>query len=75
MGFHKEGNYSKGIGDALLSSKTSGHSCQNHQTRPETGENVKHLEKPNACPFPLTAIEGSLEGNERNIEEKGWENY
>ena len=42
---------SKDIGDAVHSSKIKGGSCQNHPTRPETGKNVKHLEKPNACLF------------------------
>ena len=36
---------SKDIGDAVHSSKIKGGSCQNHPTRPETGKNVKHLEK------------------------------
>ena len=66
---------SKDIGDAVHSSKIKGGSCQNHPTRPETGKNVKHLENPNACLFPLIPIEGSLEGNKRNTREKGWENH
>ena len=75
VGFPKEKHNSRGIGDALRSSKTRGGSCQNHPTRPEAGKNVKNTEKPNACPFPLIPIEGSLERDERNIGEKGWENH
>ena len=68
---------SRGIGDTLhcTPQKTRGGSCQNHPTGPETGKHVKNLERPNACPFPLIRIKGSLEGNETNIGEQGWENH
>ena len=43
LGFPKEKqkHNSRGIGDALHSSKTRGGSCQNHPTRPEAGKTLK----------------------------------
>jgi len=70
VGFLKEKHNSRGIGDALHSSKTRGGRCQNHPTRPEAGKHVKNPEKPNACSFPLIPIKGSLEGNEKISEKK-----
>ena len=41
MGFPKRRNYFRGIGDTLHSSKIKVSSCQNHQTRPYTGNKWK----------------------------------
>ena len=49
--------------------------CTPQKPEGAAGKNVKNPEKPNACPFPLIPIKGSLGGNERNIGEKGWENH
>ena len=61
--FPKRRNYSRGIGDVLHSSKIKVGSCQNHPTRPETGE----IEKPIKTErFPKKS---SLERNEGNMGE------
>ena len=65
---------SKDIGDAVHSSKIKGGSCQNHPTRPETGKNVKHLEKPNAClfhSFPTHSHRGFFGGKWKEYRRKG----
>ena len=54
VGFPKEKHNSRGIGDALHSSKARGGNCQNHPSRPEAGKNVKNLYKTERLPFPIT---------------------
>ena len=58
VGFPKEKHNSRGIGDALHSSKTRGGSCQNHPTRPEAGKNVKNPEKTECLPFSTHSHQG-----------------
>ena len=60
MLFPKGKNYSRGIGDALCSSKTkvgSYHLKKNH------------LATPNDCPFTFIPIESFLDGNAGNVGE------
>ena len=62
MLFPKGKNYSRGIGDALRSSKTKVGSY--HLKK-------KHLETPNECPFALIPIQSFLDGNAGNVGEIG----
>ena len=63
VGFPKEKNNSRGIGDALHSSKARGGSCQNHPTHPEAGRKRQKPIETERLPFPITShhIENSWE--------------
>ena len=47
-----------------------GAAARTNQLAQKLEKNVKNLEKPNACPFPLIPIKGSLEGHEKISEKK-----